>query len=210
MDYCRDPKEIYERSFSVIREEADLSSYSGAMVSIITRMIHACGMVDIHRDIVASARAEDEGIEALKGGAEIICDTGMTQRGVIKKFLPAENPVLCALDDPGVPDLAQEMGNTRSAAGMDSVSERIPGAVVVIGNAPTALFRLLEKIGEGLDPPALILGFPVGFVGAEESKEALISNTWGLSFLTLTGRRGGSAIAAAALNGLAVEASGRF
>ncbi len=209
MDYCKDPQEIYERSFSVIRKEVDLSPYSGAMGSIITRMIHACGMVDIHRDIAASERAEDEGIKALKGGAAIICDVGMVERGVIRKFLPAENPVLCALDDPGISDLALEMGNTRSAAGMDLMSERIPGAVVVIGNAPTALFRLLEKIQEGLFPPALILGFPVGFVGAEESKEALISNPWGVSFVTLTGRRGGSAIAAAALNGLAIEASGR-
>ncbi len=206
MDYCRDPQEIYDRSFSIVRGEVDLSPYSITMAAVITRMIHACGMVDILQDIAVSEGAEDEGVRALKNGAAIICDVGMVEKGIIGKNLPAGNPVLCAQSDPGLADLALEIGNTRSAAGMDLMSERISGAVVVIGNAPTALFRLLEKLDGGLALPALILGFPVGFVGAAESKEALISNGRGVPFITLTGRRGGSPIASAALNALAIEA----
>ena len=207
MDYCRDPQEIYERSFSIVRGEVDLSCYSEAMSSVITRMIHACGMVDIFHDIAASERAEDEGIKALRNGAAIICDVGMVEKGIIRSSLPAENPVFCAQNHPKAHDRALEIGNTRSAAGMDLMAERIPGSVVVIGNAPTALFRLLERIDEGLPPPALILGFPVGFVGSAESKEALISNRRNVPFITLAGRRGGSPVAAAALNGLTIEAS---
>ncbi len=207
MDYCRDPQEIYERSFSIVRGEVDLSRYSEAMSSVITRMIHACGMVDILHDIAASERAEDEGIKALRNGAAIICDVGMVEKGIIRSNLPAENPVFCAQNHPKAHNRALEIGNTRSAAGMDLMAERIPGSVVVIGNAPTDLFRLLERIDEGLPPPALILGFPVGFVGAAESKEALISNRQNVSFITLAGRRGGSPVASAALNGLTIEAS---
>ena len=206
MDYCRDPQEIYDRSFSIVRGEVDLSPYSETMAAVINRMIHACGMVDILQDIVASDGAEDEGVRSLKNGAVIVCDVGMVEKGIITRNLPAENPVLCVQNAPGISGRALEIGNTRSAAGMDLMSEQISGAVVVIGNAPTALFRLLEIIGEGIVPPALILGFPVGFVGAAESKEALISNTRGVPFITLTGRRGGSPIASAALNALAIEA----
>jgi precorrin-8X/cobalt-precorrin-8 methylmutase len=206
MDYCRDPQEIYDRSFSIVRGEVDLSPWSETMAAVITRMIHACGMVDILPDIAASEGAEDEGVRALRNGAAIICDVGMVEKGIIRKNLPAENPVLCAQNDSGLSEIALEIGNTRSAAGIDLMSERISGAVVVIGNAPTALFRLLELIDGGLIPPALILGFPVGFVGAAESKEALISNKASVPFITLTGRRGGSPIASAALNALAIEA----
>lgn len=206
MDYCRNPQEIYDRSFSIVRGEIDLSSYSETMAAVVTRMIHACGMVDILQDIAASEGAEDEGVRALKNGAAIVCDVGMVEKGIIRKNLPAENPVLCAQNDPGLPARALEIGNTRSAAGMDLMSERISGAVMVIGNAPTALFRLMELIGEGFAPPALILGFPVGFVGAAESKETLIANGRGVPYITLTGRRGGSPIASAALNALAIEA----
>ena len=207
IDYCRSPEEIFERSLAIIREEADLSGYSHAMAAAATRMIHACGTVDILPRIAASEGAAEAGIEALRSGARIVCDGEMAERGVIRRLLPAANPVTCALSAGDAADHARKIGNTRSAAGMELAAKHLPGAVAVIGNAPTALFHLLEMLDGGLAPPALILGFPVGFVGAAESKEELIARGGEVPYITLTGRQGGSAIAAAALNALAFEAT---
>ena len=204
--YCREPDEIFEKSVAIIKNETDLSAFDPAMAAVITRIIHASGMVEIVPKIVASKDAAEAGVHALKNGAQIICDVEMVERGVTRRYLPAENPVICALANPGTAGRASEIGNTRSAAGFDLCASEIPGSVAVIGNAPTALFHLLEMIEIGLAPPALVLGFPVGFVGAAESKEALIARGALIPFISLTGRLGGSAIAAAALNALAREA----
>ncbi len=204
--YCRDPEEISDKSLSIIGAEVDLSGHGEAMSAVITRMIHACGMVDIAPSVEASGGAAEAGVLALGSGAPVVCDCEMVERGITRRLLPAENRVICALSAKETASHARAAGNTRSAAGMALCADLLPGAAVVIGNAPTALFRLLEMMDEGLAPPALILGFPVGFVGAAESKEALITRGGGVPFITLTGRRGGSAIAAAALNALAREA----
>jgi precorrin-8X/cobalt-precorrin-8 methylmutase len=202
-NYLRDGDAIYRRSFAIIRSEADLSRFSAEEAEVAVRMIHACGVVEVSRQIefgnglVAAARA------ALAQGAPILCDAEMVAQGVTRERLPARNDVICTLRDPRVPALATKLRTTRSAAALELWAERLAGAVVAIGNAPTALFRLMELIDVGAPRPATILGIPVGFVGAAEAKDALAADPRGLPFLIVRGRMGGSAVAAAALNALA-------
>ena len=201
--YLRDGAGIYERSFAIIRAEADLSRFSAEEADIVVRMIHACGVVEAARnivfggDLVASARG------ALASGAPILCDAEMVAHGITRARLPANNDVVCTLNDPRVAARAKEQDTTRSAAALELWRDRLAGAVVAIGNAPTALFRLLELMDGGAAKPAAVLGLPVGFVGAAESKEALAANSRGVPFLTVRGRMGGSAMTAAAVNALA-------
>ncbi|MGQ0671492.1 MAG: precorrin-8X methylmutase [Hyphomicrobium sp.] len=204
-DYVRDGSAIYARSFAIIRAEADLVRFSREEERVAVRMIHACGMVEITRDIVFSPTLAVEATAALTRGAAILCDAKMVANGVTRARLPAANPVICTLDDPRVAGLAKEIGNTRTAAGMELWRPHLGGAVVVIGNAPTALFRLLEMLDAGAPRPAAIIGMPVGFVGAAESKEALAADGR-VPFAIVRGRKGGSAMAAAAVNALASEA----
>jgi len=203
--YERDGAEIYRRSFATIRAEADLTGLDPVLERVVVRMIHACGMVDLTADVAFSAGfgAASEG--ALRAGAPILCDTSMVAAGVTRARLPADNDVVCTLGEPGIADLARSLGTTRSAAALEHWRDRIEGALVVVGNAPTALFRLLEVLadGDGLAKPAAVIGVPVGFVGAAESKVALAANDSGLEYVVVHGRRGGSAIAAAAVNALA-------
>ncbi len=203
MEYVRDGAEIYRRSFATIRAEADLSGLPADVGRVAVRMIHACGMVDLAGDIGFSAGVVTAARKALLGGAPILCDAGMVASGVTRKRLPAGTEVICSLRDPSVPALAAQLGNTRSAAALDLWGDRLDGAVVAIGNAPTALFRLLELVAAGAPRPAAVLGIPVGFIGAAESKDALAASD--LEFLVVRGRRGGSAITAAAVNALASE-----
>lgn len=203
MEYVRDGAEIYRRSFATIRAEADLSGLPGDVARVAVRMIHACGMVDLVADIGFSAGAVPAARKALLGGAPILCDAEMVASGVTRRRLPANNDVVCTLRDPAVPALAAALGTTRSAAALDLWGDRLGGAVVAIGNAPTALFRLLEMVAAGAPRPAAVLGIPVGFIGAAESKEALAASD--LEYLIVCGRRGGSAITAAAINALASE-----
>jgi len=205
MDYIRDGNAIYLKSFAMIRAEANLSALPPDLETVAVRLIHSCGMTDIVADLAASPGAAIAGRNALAAGAPILCDARMIAEGITRKRLPADNPVICTLHDPDVPDLAQQLGNTRSAAALELWRDRLGGAVVAIGNAPTALFRLLELLDDGAAKPALILGFPVGFVGAAESKAELAANSRGVPFITLHGRRGGSALATAAVNALAKE-----
>ena len=204
-DYIRDGNEIYRHSFAIIRAESNLAMLPPDLVSVAVRLIHACGMTDIVTDLAYSPRAAQVGRAALENGAPILCDSRMVAEGITRRRLPAENPVICTLNAPEVPAIAQKLQNTRSAAALELWRSHLEGAVVAIGNAPTALFRLLEMLDEGVPKPALILGFPVGFVGAAESKATLAENSRGVPFLTLHGRRGGSAMAAAAVNALAME-----
>ncbi|GJE26298.1 precorrin-8X methylmutase [Methylobacterium organophilum] len=204
LDYLRDGGAIYARSFAMIRAEADLARFEGAAERVVVRMIHACGMTDLPRDVEVSADFATAGEAALKAGAPILCDVRMVADGVTRSRLPANNPVLCTLGDPRVPDLAKAMGTTRSAAAMELWREHLPGSVVAVGNAPTSLFRLLELLDEGVGAPAAVIGIPVGFVGAAESKEALAKDGR-VPFVVVHGRRGGSAMAAAAVNALASE-----
>ena len=204
MDYIRDGAEIYRRSFATIRAEADLSGLPDDVSRVVVRMIHACGMVDLVDDVRFSPGVVTAAREALLGGAPILCDAEMVASGITRARLPAANEVICTLRDPAVPALATAIGNTRSAAALDLWGDRLGGAVVAIGNAPTALFRLLEMVAAGARAPAAVLGIPVGFIGAAESKEALAES--GLEHLVVRGRRGGSAITAAAVNALASEA----
>lgn len=201
--YIRDGAEIYRRSFATIREEAELDGFDPVLARVAVRMIHACGMVDLTREIAASSGFAAAAVNALGAGARILCDTAMVAAGITRSRLPAANDVLCTLADPRVPGLARELGTTRSAAALELWREQLAGALVVIGNAPTALFRLLELIEDGADRPAAVIGVPVGFVGALESKLALAEHPAGLEYLVVHGRRGGSAIAAAAVNALA-------
>jgi precorrin-8X/cobalt-precorrin-8 methylmutase len=203
LDYIRDPDEIYRRSFETIRAEADLSRFSNGMEKLAVRLIHACGMVDLAADIAFSDGAAEAGEAALKAGVQIFCDAEMVDRGIIRKLLPAENEVVCLLNDMRVKPLAAWNRTTRSAAQVDLWKPGLEGSVVAIGNAPTALFRLMELIRDGAPKPALILGFPVGFVGAAESKDALIDGAFGVPYIAVRGRRGGSAMASAAVNALA-------
>ncbi|MBW4513832.1 MAG: precorrin-8X methylmutase [Timaviella obliquedivisa GSE-PSE-MK23-08B] len=203
IDYIRDGNEIYRNSFAIIRAEAQLEDLPEDLISVAVRLIHTCGMTDIVKDLAASTNAGSIGRAALQSGCPILCDSQMVAEGVTRKRLPADNAVICTLNATEVPSLAQKIGNTRSAAAMELWRSHLEGAVVAIGNAPTALFRLLELLDEGAPKPALILGFPVGFVGAAESKAALAENSRGVPFITLQGRRGGSAMAAAAINALA-------
>jgi len=202
VSYIKDPDEIYRRSFAIVEQEAHLGHLPGDMHGVAVRIIHACGMVDIASDIAASSKAVEAGRSALASGCSIFCDVEMVQSGIIGRFLSAGNELICTLKDEKCASHAKAIGNTRSAAGVDLWDERLAGAIVVIGNAPTALFRLLERLDEGAPSPALILGFPVGFVGAMESKLELEKNPRGCEFITLRGRRGGSAIAAAAFNAI--------
>ena len=203
--YIRDGAEIYRRSFAIIRAEADLARFSPAEERVAVRLIHASGMVEVAREVVMSPAFADNARWALIGGAPILCDSKMVANGITRARLPAGNEVVCTLDDARVPELARKIGNTRSAAAIDLWRDQLRGAVVAIGNAPTALFRLLELLDEGAAPPAAVIGLPVGFVGAKESKEAL-ANDGRVPFLIVKGRRGGSAMAAAAVNALASEA----
>jgi precorrin-8X/cobalt-precorrin-8 methylmutase len=205
--YERDGAAIYRRSFATIREEADLTAFAGDPVleRVAVRMIHACGMVDLVDDVLASRGFGAAASAALQNGAPILCDTAMVAAGVTRARLPADNEVVCTLGSPGVVELARSLGTTRSAAALEHWSDRLGGALAVIGNAPTALFRLLELVEAGAPRPAAVIGVPVGFVGAAECKAALVTHSAGLEHLVVCGRRGGSAIAAAAVNAIASE-----
>ena len=202
--YIRDGAEIYRRSFAIIRAESDLAHFTPAEERVAVRIIHACGMTEIARDIAMSPTFAEAARRALLAGAPILCDSKMVANGITRARLPAGNDVVCTLDDPAVPALAQKIGNTRTAAAMELWRDRLTGAVVAIGNAPTALFRLLEMLDAGAAPPAAIVGLPVGFVGALESKEALAADGR-VPYLIVRGRKGGSAMAVAAVNALASE-----
>ncbi|MFK0136883.1 precorrin-8X methylmutase [Streptomyces murinus] len=203
--YEKDGAAIYRQSFATIRAEADLTALPADVSQVAVRMIHACGMADLVKDLAHTPAVVARAREALRAGAPIFCDVQMVASGVTRKRLPAANDVLCTLSDPAVPELAATMGTTRSAAALELWRDRLEGAVVAVGNAPTALFRLLEMIEEGGPRPAAVIGVPVGFVGAAESKDALAAHPSGLEHLVVRGRRGGSAIAAAALNAIASE-----
>ena len=202
--YIRDGAEIYRNSFAIIRAESDLSRFKGNEEKVVVRIIHACGMVDIADDVVMSPTFAAAASQALLRGAPILCDAKMVAHGVTRSRLPRNNDVICPLDDPAVAGLAAEIGNTRSAAALELWRPHLEGAVVAIGNAPTALFRLLEMLAADAPRPAAILAFPVGFVGAAESKEALLASPY--RAIAMRGRKGGSAMAAAAVNALASAA----
>jgi len=202
-DYVRDGTAIYERSFAIIREEADLRRFSAEQADVAVRMIHACGLVEAAAAIDFSDRLVSAASAALSNGAPILCDAHMVVHGVTRARLPADNEVICTLRDPAVPALAEELGTTRSAAALELWRDHMEGAVIAIGNAPTALFKLLEMLDAGAPKPAAILGIPVGFVGAAESKDALAEGDHGVPWLVVRGRLGGSAMTAAAINALA-------
>tara|TARA_R110001583_G_scaffold195387_1_gene372593 strand:+ start:117471 stop:118109 length:639 start_codon:yes stop_codon:yes gene_type:complete len=202
--YEKDPQSIYAQSFATVRKEARLDRFDAGMERLAIRLIHACGMVEVADRLAFSPGAYAVGHAALMAGAPILCDCEMVGAGIIRRYLPADNQVIVTLNDPRTPERAKEIGNTRSAAAVELWEPHLKGAVVAIGNAPTALFHLLELIDQGAPKPAVILGFPVGFVGAAESKAELAGNPRGCDFVALRGRRGGSAIASAAVNALAV------
>ncbi|MER5624516.1 precorrin-8X methylmutase [Streptosporangium sp. NPDC002544] len=205
IDYIRDGAEIYRRSFATIRAETDLGGMPPGVAQVAVRMVHACGMVDLVDDLAWSPGVVTAAREALRDGAPVLCDAMMVASGVTRRRLPKANEVICTLGDPRVPELALRLGTTRSAAALELWRDRLDGAVVAIGNAPTALFRLLELVEEGAGRPAAVLGVPVGFIGAAESKLALAEHPAGLDHLVVHGRRGGSAMAAAAVNAIASE-----
>ena len=205
IDYIRDGQEIYRQSFATIRAEADLIAIPADLEKLAVRVIHACGMVDVVQDLRFSPGAGTAGRAALVAGATILCDARMVAEGITRSRLPADNPVICTLNEADVPQRARELGNTRSAAALEHWREHLQGSVVVIGNAPTALFYLLEMLDAGAPKPALILGMPVGFIGAAESKDMLAADSRGVPYVIVRGRRGGSAMAAAAVNALATE-----
>ncbi|WP_030463319.1 precorrin-8X methylmutase [Kitasatospora sp. NRRL B-11411] len=205
IDYEKDGAAIYRQSFATIRAEADLAHLPADVARVAVRMIHACGMTDLVDDLLWSPNAVADARRALLGGAPILCDVNMVASGVTRKRLPAGNEVICTLTDPAVPELARTMGTTRSAAAMELWLPRLEGAVVAVGNAPTSLFRLLEMVEAGAPRPAAVIGVPVGFIGAAESKQALADHPAALEHLVVRGRRGGSAIAAAAINAIASE-----
>jgi len=202
-DYLRDGGEIYQRSFSIIRAEADLSRFSADEADIVVRMIHACGSPEAARHIAFGHGFAAAGRSALAAGAPVLCDSEMVAHGITRARLPANNEVVCTLRDPRVAVLADEFKTTRSAAALELWRDRLAGALVAIGNAPTALFHLLDMLGNGAPKPAAILGIPVGFVGAAESKDALAADASGVPYLIVRGRIGGSAMTAAAVNALA-------
>jgi len=202
--YIRDGAEIYRRSFAIIRAESDLGRFSAAEEPVAVRIIHACGMTEIAGDIAMSPGFAEAARQALKAGAPVFCDSKMVANGITRARLPANNDVVCTLDDPSVPALAEKIANTRSAAAMELWRARLGGSIVAIGNAPTALFRLLEMLDGGAPAPAAVIGLPVGFVGAMESKAALAADGR-VPFLIVRGRKGGSAMAVAAVNALASE-----
>jgi len=199
--YEKDGAEIYRQSFATIRAEADLAGLPADVAQVAVRMIHACGQVDLVADVVHSPAVVQRARDALNAGAPILCDAHMVASGVTRRRLPKDNDVVCTLSDPRTPDLAARLGTTRTAAALELWGDRLEGAVVAIGNAPTALFHLLEMVAAGAPRPAAVLGIPVGFIGAAESKEALAASD--LEFLVVRGRRGGSAITAAAVNAIA-------
>ncbi len=205
MSYIKSGAAIYKESFSIIRREADLSAFEPDLARVVVRMIHACGMTDLPRDVEASHDAAVAGVDALFAGAPLLCDATMVANGITRARLPRNNQVLCTLTDTRTAELAATLQTTRSAAALELWRDGLAGSVVVIGNAPTALFHLLDMLEQGAPKPALIIGIPVGFVGAAESKAALAANQIRVPFLTVHGRRGGSAIAAAAVNALASE-----
>ncbi len=206
LDYIRDGQAIYRASFATIRAEANLAAIPADLEKLAVRVIHACGMTDVIDDLVFSPGAGTAGRAALGRGAPILCDARMVAEGITRARLPASNRVICTLNDASVPERARALGNTRSAAALELWQPDLEGSVVVIGNAPTALFHLLDMLDAGAPKPALILGFPVGFIGAAESKALLAADSRGVPFVALRGRRGGSAMAAAAVNALATEA----
>ena len=205
LDYVRDGAEIYRQSFATIRAEADLSALPDDLATVVVRMIHACGMVDLVSDVEASEGVVATARAALRAGAPVLCDAQMVAAGITRRRLPSDNDVVCTLSDPDVPALAARLGTTRSAAALELWRPMLEGAVVAVGNAPTALFHLLEMVARGGPRPAAVLGLPVGFIGAAESKAALAANDVGLPYLVVHGRRGGSAMAVAAVNAIADE-----
>ena len=205
--YIRDPQEIYHRSFETLRAEADLSGLASGVDTLVERLIHACGMPDVINDFVYGGNPAAAGYDALRSGAPVITDAEMVRAGVIKSRLPCDNALICTTHSPVAMEMAHDQQTTRSAAAVEQWVPYLDSAVVVIGNAPTALFRLLELLAGGAPVPAVILGFPVGFIGAAESKEALIAHAGDVPFATVRGRRGGSAMASGALNAIAGLAS---
>jgi precorrin-8X/cobalt-precorrin-8 methylmutase len=208
MKYERDPAAIYAASFQTVRDEARLDRFDGGMAALATRLIHACGMVEVADRLAFSKGAFAAGQAAMQAGAPVLCDCEMVGAGIIRRALPAGNEVIVTLNDSKVPGLAAAIGNTRSAAAVELWRDHIEGSVVAIGNAPTALFHLLELLDQGWPKPSVILGFPVGFVGAAESKAELAARSRGCEFVALRGRRGGSAMASAAVNALAAGLPG--
>ena len=206
--YLRDPEEIYRRSFAIVRAETDLTRLPTALHDMAIRIVHACGMAEVAADLDWRGDPAAAARRALARGRPVLADSRMVAHGVIRARLPADNPVHCFVDEPGVEEHARRAATTRSAAAVDRWRPHLDGAVVAIGNAPTALFRLLELLGQGAPPPAAVLAFPVGFVGAAESKRALAGLAAGPPFLALPGRRGGSAMAAAAVNAVAGAGAG--
>ncbi|ADB34099.1 Precorrin-8X methylmutase [Kribbella flavida DSM 17836] len=204
-EYVTDGAEIYRRSFATIRAEAALDGLPADVAQVAVRMIHACGMTDLVADLAWSPNVVKAAREALRNGAPVLCDAAMVAAGITRRRLPADNEIVCTLSDPSVPALAATLRTTRSAAALELWLDRLEGSVVAVGNAPTALFRLLELIAAGAPKPAAVLGVPVGFIGAAESKDALAANDLGLEYLVVRGRRGGSAITAAAVNAIASE-----
>ncbi|WP_425406959.1 precorrin-8X methylmutase [Hwanghaeella sp.] len=207
-DYIRDPKAIYAESFAQVRAAVDLSRFPSALHPMVERLVHACARPEIADQLRWEGVLAEAGCAALRAGAPILADAEMVARGVTRSLLPADNAVLCRLNEASVPGHAKQLGTTRSAAAVELWRDDLDGAVVAIGNAPTALFHLLERLREGWPRPAVILAFPVGFVGASESKQALMEAGLGIPFITLPGRDGGSALAAAAVNGLSVSSAG--
>ena len=201
--YEKNPQAIYAESFATVRREARLDRFEQGLEALAIRVIHACGMVEVADRLDFSPAAFEAGQAALQRGAPVFCDCEMVGAGIIRRYLPAGNDVIVTLNDPSVPDLASKIGNTRSAAAVELWQDRLEGAVVAIGNAPTALFHLLHLLDQGAPKPAVILGFPVGFVGAAEAKAELAARPRGCDFVALRGRRGGSAMASAAVNALA-------
>lgn len=205
LSYERRPSEIYAQSFETVRNEANLERFPSEMVPIAIRLIHSCGMVEIADRLAFSKGASAAGAAALRSGKPVLCDCEMVGAGIIRRYLPAENRVIVTLNDANTPGRAEGIGNTRSAAAVELWADHIEGAIVAIGNAPTALFHLLELLDQGWPKPAVILGFPVGFVGAAESKAELVAGSRGCEFIALLGRKGGSAMASAAVNALAAR-----
>lgn len=205
LDYIRDAAEIYRQSFATIRAEANLDGLPADVARVVVRLIHTCGQVDLPEQVAYTDGVVAGAHAALAAGAPILCDSSMVAAGITAARLPAGNEVVSLVADPRAAELARQLGTTRSAAGVQLWSDRMPGAVLAIGNAPTALFRLLELIDEGMAAPAAVLGGPVGFVGSAQSKDELVNDPRGMEYLVVRGRRGGSAIAAAAVNAIASE-----
>ncbi len=205
LDYIRDAAEIYRQSFAMIRAEADLSRFPDDVAQVVVRLIHTCGQLDVTEHVAFTADVVKRAHTALAAGAPILCDSSMVAAGITRPRLPAHNEVVCLVSDSRARQLADRLSTTRSAAAVDLWADRLGGAVIAIGNAPTALFRLLELIDGGASAPAAVLGGPVGFVGSAQSKQELIDTPRDMSYLVVTGRRGGSAMAAAAVNAIAAQ-----